>query len=68
MAPHIFRENFRRGSHQPRKAGSSEQNRASFRRVFGQPWKGSLDVVDELVASDYVRIPRVRSCFGARSA
>jgi steroid delta-isomerase-like uncharacterized protein len=33
---------------------SSEQNKAIVRRLLEEPWKGNLDVVDELVASDYV--------------
>lgn len=33
---------------------SSEQNKAIVRRAFEEPWRGSLDVVDELVASDYI--------------
>jgi predicted ester cyclase len=33
---------------------SSEQNKAIVRRAFEEPWKGSLAVVDELVASDYI--------------
>jgi steroid delta-isomerase-like uncharacterized protein len=33
---------------------TSEQNKAIVRRAFEEPWKGNLDVVDELVASDYV--------------
>ena len=33
---------------------SSEQNKAIVRRAFEEPWKGNLDVVDELVSSDYV--------------
>ena len=33
---------------------SSEQNKAIVRRAFEEPWKGDLDVVDELVASDYI--------------
>src|SRR5213593_4732614 len=33
---------------------SSEQNKAIVRRLFEEPWKGNLDVVDELTASDYV--------------
>ena len=33
---------------------SSEQNKAIVRRLFEEPWKGNLDVVDELIASDYV--------------
>lgn len=33
---------------------SSEQNKAIVRRAFEEPWKGKLDVVDELVASEYV--------------
>jgi steroid delta-isomerase-like uncharacterized protein len=42
--------------HQPRKGEtvSSEQNKAIVRRLFEEPWKGNLDVVDELTASDYV--------------
>jgi steroid delta-isomerase-like uncharacterized protein len=33
---------------------SSEQNKTIVRRAFEEPWKGNLDVVDELIASDYV--------------
>jgi steroid delta-isomerase-like uncharacterized protein len=33
---------------------SSEQNKAIVRRLFEEPWKGNLNVVDELTASDYV--------------
>jgi steroid delta-isomerase-like uncharacterized protein len=33
---------------------SSEQNKAIVRRAFEEPWKGNLDVVDELTASDYI--------------
>jgi steroid delta-isomerase-like uncharacterized protein len=33
---------------------TSEQNKAIVRRAFEEPWKGNLDIVDELVASDYV--------------
>jgi steroid delta-isomerase-like uncharacterized protein len=33
---------------------SSEQNKAIVRRAFEEPWKGNLDVVDELIASDYI--------------
>jgi steroid delta-isomerase-like uncharacterized protein len=33
---------------------SSEQNKAIIRRLAEEPWKGNLDVVDELTASDYV--------------
>ena len=33
---------------------SSEQNKAVVRRLFEEPWKGKLDVVDELTAGDYV--------------
>jgi len=33
---------------------SSEQNKAIVRRLFEEPWKGNLDVVDELIARDYV--------------
>jgi steroid delta-isomerase-like uncharacterized protein len=33
---------------------TSEQNKAIVRRAFEEPWEGNLDIVDELVASDYV--------------
>ncbi len=33
---------------------TSEQNKAIVRRALEEPWKGDLDVIDELVASDYV--------------
>jgi steroid delta-isomerase-like uncharacterized protein len=33
---------------------SSDQNKAIVRRAFEEPWKGNLDVIDELIASDYV--------------
>lgn len=33
---------------------SSEQNKAIVRRALEEPWKGTLDVVDELIASDYI--------------
>jgi steroid delta-isomerase-like uncharacterized protein len=33
---------------------SSEQNKQIVRRAFEEPWKGNLDVVDELVASNYI--------------
>jgi steroid delta-isomerase-like uncharacterized protein len=33
---------------------SSEQNKAIVRRAFEEPWKGNLDVVDELIATNYV--------------
>jgi steroid delta-isomerase-like uncharacterized protein len=33
---------------------SSDQNKAIVRRAFEEPWKGSLDVVDELTASNYI--------------
>jgi predicted ester cyclase len=33
---------------------SSEQNKAIVRRLFEEPWKGKLDVVDELTAGDYI--------------
>jgi steroid delta-isomerase-like uncharacterized protein len=33
---------------------SSEQNKATVRRAFEEPWKGNLDVVDELIATDYI--------------
>jgi steroid delta-isomerase-like uncharacterized protein len=32
---------------------SSEQNKAIVRRAFEEPWKENLDVIDELIASDY---------------
>ena len=34
---------------------SSEQNKAIVRRALEEPWQGSLKVVDELIASDYIR-------------
>jgi steroid delta-isomerase-like uncharacterized protein len=33
---------------------TSEQNKAIVRRAFEEPWKGSLDVIDELIATDYI--------------
>ena len=33
---------------------SSEQNKTIVRRALEEPWKGNLDVVDELIARDYV--------------
>lgn len=33
---------------------SSEQNKTIVRRLFEEPWKGKLDVVDELTTSDYI--------------
>ena len=33
---------------------SSDQNKAIVRRAFEEPWKGNLDVIDELIASDYI--------------
>lgn len=33
---------------------SSEQNKTIVRRAFEEPWTGNLDVVDELIASNYV--------------
>jgi steroid delta-isomerase-like uncharacterized protein len=33
---------------------SSEQNKAIVRRLLEEPWKGNLDVVDELTAKNYV--------------
>jgi steroid delta-isomerase-like uncharacterized protein len=33
---------------------SSEQNKNIVRRAFEEPWKGNLEVVDELYASNYV--------------
>jgi steroid delta-isomerase-like uncharacterized protein len=33
---------------------TSEQNKAIVRRTLEEPWEGNLDVIDELVASDYI--------------
>lgn len=33
---------------------SSDQNKAIVRRLFEEPWKGNLNVVDELTAADYI--------------
>jgi predicted ester cyclase len=33
---------------------SSEQNKKIVRRAFEEPWKGKLEVVDELYASNYI--------------
>ncbi len=33
---------------------SSEQNKNIVRRAVEEPWKGNLDVVDELTAPDYI--------------
>jgi steroid delta-isomerase-like uncharacterized protein len=33
---------------------TSEQNKAIVRRALEEPWTGSLDIVDEVVAMDYV--------------
>jgi steroid delta-isomerase-like uncharacterized protein len=33
---------------------SSDQNKNIVRRAFEEPWKGNLEVVDELYASNYV--------------
>jgi steroid delta-isomerase-like uncharacterized protein len=33
---------------------SSEQNKLIVRRLFEEPWKGDLGVVDELIDRDYV--------------
>ena len=33
---------------------SSEQNKTIVRRALEEPWTGNLDVVDELIASDYI--------------
>lgn len=33
---------------------SSDQNKTIVRRALEEPWKGNLDVVDELIARDYV--------------
>ena len=31
-----------------------EQNKAIVRRAFEEPWKGNLDVIDELIATQYI--------------
>lgn len=33
---------------------SSDQNKTIVRRLFEEPWKGNLEVVDELTAADYI--------------
>jgi steroid delta-isomerase-like uncharacterized protein len=33
---------------------SSEQNKTIVRRALEEPWTGNLDVVDDLIASDYI--------------
>jgi steroid delta-isomerase-like uncharacterized protein len=33
---------------------SSDTNKAIVRRSIEEPWRGNLDVLDELIASDYV--------------
>jgi steroid delta-isomerase-like uncharacterized protein len=33
---------------------TSEQNKAIVRRALEEPWTGSLDIIDEVVAMDYV--------------
>jgi steroid delta-isomerase-like uncharacterized protein len=33
---------------------SSEQNKTIVRRFVEEPWKGNLDIVDELTARDYI--------------
>lgn len=33
---------------------ASEQNKAIVRRAFEEPWKGNLDVIDELIATQYI--------------
>jgi steroid delta-isomerase-like uncharacterized protein len=33
---------------------TSEQNKAIVRRAFEEPWKGNLDVIDELIATQYI--------------
>jgi steroid delta-isomerase-like uncharacterized protein len=33
---------------------TSEQNKAIVRRAFEEPWQGNLDVVDELIATQYI--------------
>jgi steroid delta-isomerase-like uncharacterized protein len=33
---------------------SSEEKKTIVRRAFEEPWQGNLDVVDELIASDYI--------------
>jgi steroid delta-isomerase-like uncharacterized protein len=33
---------------------TSEQNKTIVRRAIEEPWKGNLDVIDELIATDYI--------------
>jgi predicted ester cyclase len=33
---------------------TSEQNKVIVRRAFEEPWKGNLDVIDELIATQYI--------------
>jgi steroid delta-isomerase-like uncharacterized protein len=33
---------------------TSEQNKTIVRRAFEEPWKGNLDVIDELIATQYI--------------
>jgi steroid delta-isomerase-like uncharacterized protein len=33
---------------------TSGQNKAIVRRAFEEPWKGNLDVIDELIATQYI--------------
>jgi steroid delta-isomerase-like uncharacterized protein len=33
---------------------STDNNKGIVRRAIEEPWKGSLDIVDELIGSDYV--------------
>jgi steroid delta-isomerase-like uncharacterized protein len=33
---------------------STDNNKGIVRRAIEEPWKGNLDIVDELIASDYV--------------
>jgi len=35
-------------------AMTPEQNKVIVRRAFEEPWKGNLDVIDELIASQYI--------------
>jgi steroid delta-isomerase-like uncharacterized protein len=35
-------------------AMTSEQNKTIVRRAFEEPWKGNLDVIDELIATQYI--------------
>jgi steroid delta-isomerase-like uncharacterized protein len=33
---------------------TSEQSKTIVRRAFEEPWKGNLEVIDELIATDYI--------------